>query len=111
MDESGIVIIEGKIIKRSSVFLRGGNWNNTTNAGAFALNLNNTTGNQNNNIGFRCASDDCIHQAIAWLCQMSDICLRIYIPDLYDHKVFSVSCPTVGENIIPVSPRLARLAK
>jgi len=39
------------------VFLRGGNWNNTSNAGAFALNLNNNTSNQNNNIGFRCASD------------------------------------------------------
>lgn len=38
-------------------FIRGGNWNNTSNAGAFALNLNNTPGNQNNNIGFRCASD------------------------------------------------------
>lgn len=38
-------------------FIRGGNWNNGTNAGAFALNLNNTTDNRNNNIGFRCASD------------------------------------------------------
>ena len=34
--------------------LRGGNWNNTTNAGAFALNLNNSSGNSNTNIGFRC---------------------------------------------------------
>ena len=38
-------------------FLRGGNWNNGTNAGSFALNLNNTPGNQNNNVGARCASD------------------------------------------------------
>lgn len=36
-------------------FLRGGNWNNTTNAGAFALNLNNAPTNTNTNIGFRVA--------------------------------------------------------
>jgi len=41
----------------SQAFLRGGNWNNTSNAGVFALNLNNAPSNQNNNIGFRCASD------------------------------------------------------
>ena len=41
----------------SQAFLRGGNWNNTSNAGVFALNLNNAPANQNNNIGFRCASD------------------------------------------------------
>ena len=35
--------------------LRGGNWNNGTQAGAFALNLNNAPSNSNNNIGFRCA--------------------------------------------------------
>ena len=33
---------------------RGGNWNNSTNAGAFALNLNNSASNTNTNIGFRC---------------------------------------------------------
>lgn len=37
------------------VFLRGGNWNNGTNAGAFTLNLNWDTSNQNYNVGFRCA--------------------------------------------------------
>ena len=42
-------------IKRVAAFLRGGNWNNTSNAGAFALNLNNSPTNTNNNIGFRCA--------------------------------------------------------
>jgi len=47
----------GRSQSRNDVFLRGGNWNETTNAGAFTLNLNNNTGNQNNNIGFRCASD------------------------------------------------------
>ncbi|MCB9801091.1 MAG: fibronectin type III domain-containing protein [Pseudomonadales bacterium] len=39
------------------VFLRGGDWSNTSNAGAFALSLYNNTGSQNYNIGFRCASD------------------------------------------------------
>jgi hypothetical protein len=34
--------------------LRGGNWNNGTNAGAFTLNLNNSSGDSNTNIGFRC---------------------------------------------------------
>ena len=43
-------------------FLRGGNWNNTDNAGAFALNLNNTPDNRNNNIGFRCASEPLTNQ-------------------------------------------------
>jgi len=37
------------------VFLRGGNWNNEANAGAFTLNLNWDTTNQNNNVGLRCA--------------------------------------------------------
>jgi len=37
------------------VFIRGGNWNNEANAGAFTLNLNNDVSNQNNNIGLRCA--------------------------------------------------------
>lgn len=36
-------------------FIRGGNWDNGTNAGAFALNLNNTPTNTNTNIGFRVA--------------------------------------------------------
>ncbi len=40
-----------------SVFIRGANWNNGSDAGAFALNLNWGTGNTNNNVGFRCASD------------------------------------------------------
>lgn len=39
------------------VFIRGGNWNNTSNTGAFTLNLNWTASNTNNNVGFRCASD------------------------------------------------------
>ena len=35
--------------------LRGGNWNNDTNAGVFAANLNNEPSNANGNVGFRCA--------------------------------------------------------
>lgn len=33
----------------------GGNWNNTSNAGVFNVNLNNVRGNANGNIGFRSA--------------------------------------------------------
>lgn len=36
-------------------FIRGGNWNNGANDGAFTLNLNNAPSNSNTNIGFRCA--------------------------------------------------------
>lgn len=39
----------------SGAFLRGGNWNNGANAGAFTLNLNNAPANSDTNIGFRCA--------------------------------------------------------
>ena len=37
-------------------FLRGGNWNNGSNAGVMYLNLNNSPANTNTNIGFRVAS-------------------------------------------------------
>ena len=33
--------------------IAGGNWNNTTNAGVWYLNLNNHRGNSNTNVGFR----------------------------------------------------------
>ena len=33
----------------------GGNWNNTSNAGVFNVNLNNERSNTNDNIGFRSA--------------------------------------------------------
>ena len=33
--------------------ISGGNWDNGSNAGVWALNLNNVRGNSNNNIGFR----------------------------------------------------------
>ena len=38
--------------------IRGGNWNNGSQAGVFALNLNNARSNANTNIGFRPASGD-----------------------------------------------------
>ena len=38
--------------------IRGGNWNNGSRAGVFALNLNNDRSNSNTNIGFRPASGD-----------------------------------------------------
>ena len=33
--------------------ISGGNWNNGSNAGVWAFNLNNERGNSNNNVGFR----------------------------------------------------------
>ncbi len=33
--------------------IAGGNWNNASTAGVWALNLNNVRGNSNNNVGFR----------------------------------------------------------
>jgi len=33
--------------------ISGSNWNNGSNAGVFALNLNNDSGNSNTNVGFR----------------------------------------------------------
>ncbi len=75
-----------------SGFIRGGNWNNGANAGAFTLNLNNTPGNTNNNIGFRCASDQTsdIHpkQKAA---RTSGSSLRIVVQGLPDHSVRSLS--------------------
>jgi len=41
-------------VQSDRVLLRGGNWNNTSNTGAYATNLNWNTGNSNNNVGFRC---------------------------------------------------------
>jgi len=38
--------------------IRGGNWDNGTNAGVFAFNVNNAPSNWNNNIGFRCCSSN-----------------------------------------------------
>lgn len=42
-------------LKIAAGFIRGGNWNNGANDGAFTLNLNNAPSNSNTNIGFRCS--------------------------------------------------------
>jgi hypothetical protein len=36
--------------------ISSGNWNNSSNAGVWMLNLNNVRGNSNNNVGFRADS-------------------------------------------------------
>lgn len=36
--------------------ISGGNWDNGSNAGVWAFNLNNERGNSNNNVGFRADS-------------------------------------------------------
>lgn len=35
--------------------ISGGNWNNTSNAGLWSMNLNNNRTNSNDNVGVRCA--------------------------------------------------------
>jgi hypothetical protein len=47
--------LEGLHQVKVRAFKRGGNWNNTSNAGVFTLNLNNAPTNSNTNISFRCA--------------------------------------------------------
>jgi len=41
-----------------SVPIRGGNWNNASNAGVGAMNLNNVRSNSNNNVGVRDLVED-----------------------------------------------------
>jgi hypothetical protein len=55
--ESASRVSEGRRVRieRQSGFIRGSNWNNGANDGAFTLNLNNAPSNSNTNIGFRCA--------------------------------------------------------
>ena len=43
-------------VRITSALLRGGNWNNSTNAGGWTVNGNNSPRNANSNIGFRCCS-------------------------------------------------------
>jgi len=82
----------GEAKRVAYAFLRGGNWNNASDAGAFALDLNNTPGNQNNNIGFRYASDERMGRQTPKLRRMCGACLQMRIPDdPNDHKVLSVA--------------------
>ena len=58
----GFLDLYQSFLERSDVWgddprgaIAGGNWNNTSQTGRFALNLNNAPSNTNNNIGSRCA--------------------------------------------------------
>lgn len=53
---------------RKRLPLRGGNWNNGSNAGLGALNFNNARTNVNNNIGFRPALDNARNTDLTGLC-------------------------------------------
>lgn len=48
--------------------LRGGNWNNGSNAGLGYLNLNNSRANSNSNIGFRPALDSASNKTLTGVC-------------------------------------------
>ncbi len=43
-------------VRTLRALIRGGNWNNSVNAGGWAVNGNNSPRNANSNIGFRCCS-------------------------------------------------------
>lgn len=95
----------GKVLICADGFIRGGNWNNGANTGAFTLNLNNAPSNTNNNIGFRCASDrksmSLCQPSLTWRQnerQMSkDIC-----PGFKRSQSFLRHRPKAHENIKPV---------
>jgi hypothetical protein len=93
----------GRPVKTRHAFLRGGNWNNTSNAGAFTANLNNTPGNTNNNIGFRCASD-LTHFAYTRKvnARTSGVYLRIHIRGFRITAVFSFLSGNCWKNMMPV---------
>lgn len=57
------------MITRNRFPLRGGNWNNGSNAGLGTLNLNNGRSNANSNIGFRPALDDARNNHPTGCCQ------------------------------------------
>ncbi len=49
------ITVSAGMTAKTMDLLRGGNWDNGSNAGAFTLNLNWVPSNSNNNVGFRCA--------------------------------------------------------
>lgn len=57
---------------RNRLPLRGGNWNNGSNAGLGALNLNNARSNTNSNIGFRPALDNARSKHSTECCQCNN---------------------------------------
>ena len=52
---SSIMYLVARLTATLRGFIRGGNWNNSSNTGVLTLNLNNTPTNTNSNIGFRVA--------------------------------------------------------
>ncbi|MBI2597499.1 hypothetical protein HYW41_05050 [Candidatus Daviesbacteria bacterium] len=91
----------GKVLICADGFIRGGNWNNGANTGAFTLNLNNAPSNTNNNIGFRCASDQkkkkvSLYRQNEWQTS-KDIC-----PGFKRSQSFLRQRSLAYENIIPV---------
>ncbi len=78
-------------------FLRGGYWNDTSNAGAFALHLNGTPSRQSNNGGFRCASDpvDLYHSYSSSLGRGAAGGDQIFVGTISDAKV--VQSVNVGD--------------
>lgn len=88
---SGILKL-GEVLICADGFIRGGNWNNGANTGAFTLNLNNAPSNTNNNIGFRCASDRQNERYI-----FKDLC-----PGFKRSQSFLHFPTGLGENIKPV---------
>jgi len=67
----------------------GGNWNNGANAGSFAVNLNNDSGNTNQNVGGRSCRFEHIHPRDVWLrlytvwCSKVEISLGNLFPNYY----------------------------
>ena len=84
-DKGGITSGDLRIIKRPvyvAVPIRGSSFNNTSNGGAGALNLNNPRSNVNNNVSFRSASPH--------FCQQS--CSQVGTSSAYGLKGF-ISIP------------------
>ncbi len=76
--------------------LRGGNWNNGSNAGLGALNLNNSRLNANSNIGFRPALDEARSTDLKGSCQcnLEKDAIASAIAETYNKQtVATVSCP------------------
>lgn len=67
----------------------GGNWNNGANAGSFAVNLNNDSGNTNQNVGGRACRFEHIHLRDVWLrlytvwCSKVEVSLGNLFPNYY----------------------------
>lgn len=71
--------------------ISGGNWNNTTNAGVWSLNLNNHRSNSNNNVGVRGADYDNFTINPQILIKNSGV-IGIYCPVLVDNIKQNLQC-------------------